>query len=1005
MTASRMDHKQAEAERITKELQAGARQSSALELLLQRAQLYADLGSEDKAKADISQAAALAREPGASAASVAAVEKAFRELSVSNPSHSAASKSKYAAHTSDAIVDSIARFVEADQSSDDTASGIAEAVGVLSSRIIQSDRNLLLAEAQLCQLVDAFHTICERAKPTKDLDLLAAALAGCARSALTQLAVPTGSSDGKEPDPAARSALVKVAARIAEAWERHQNDGSFKQQTCKLGAAFYTTAAYALSTHEGSQNDSVLSEVARRSFSFCVSQVWLIGTLPVATHGEYRDVGQGVLRLLTANRPLFLSLFVTSAPAIERLLFLLGQPSGSERRSMATLIVSQLVASAKDPSNSSKLHGYDPPTARSGVPALALTKLQQSAVRVLDGWVQSTAQAERTRGLSAMAALYEAGIGSDLVAELWLRSGWVDELWDQGDVDLKKAQLALLELADASSSDTAVGPRMKKAGNGLVQELVRKGGSKSATSEDREMAERAAVVLAKWSGMASAPAAATTESGGVVESVPTEDADPVVLADMHMQRITDLLASNGEPDRAAVERATEALGYLCLQSKLKEHVVRNESLLKGLFSFATKSPVASLKFSAIMLVRNLTQYRVVLTEEQKRMRQLQQMGNKAQKKAAGAAGDEEDQASDASEHVSARAVLVSKAGAVSLLVSAVQSRMGPSDSVKDAVAEIAVALATTQALRGLLVQQGGVRALLSILTSDAPKATTTPYLPQALRQNRDRLVAFALAKIAISVPPHLAFPDPRELVRLLLSLLLEDTDAQALLMKFEALLALTNLASAQPGSPGDVRGFLANDLNGFAIVEMCVLSEHPLVRRAATELVCNLVYDPKVFERYAANADREIPAEDSSSRIIELPDDDEDGDGSSYRSQRLHLLVALADVDDAPTRSAAAGALAVLTSDPRCCRYLFLIHPRASDVFLSLADDSGAQAADLKHRVAVIWANAASCGDKRVVSRMRQQEGVAESLETMANDSSMPYYTAAKSALEGLGGK
>ncbi|KAJ2107184.1 SWI5-dependent HO expression protein 4 [Coemansia sp. RSA 922] len=998
MTSSPTSSKQTEVERITKELQAGAQHSSALELLLERAQLYADLGDEEKAKADISQAAALAREPEASAASVAAVEKAFRAISVSN---TGVGTGKYATQTNDAIVDSVAKFVAESLSPEDSAKYIAEAIGVLSSRIAQNKRDVsLLTESQLCQLVDAFHTICERVKLTKDQDELAAALSSCVRSALSQLAVPAATNREADRDTADRSALVKVAARIAETWERHQNDGHFKQQTCRLGVALYTAAAYALSTHEASQNDSILSEVVRRSFAFCVSQLWLVGTLPVATADEYRDVGQGILRLLTANRPLFLSLFVTCTPAIERLLTLLGQPSGSGRRSMAMLIVSQLVASAKDPSNSSRLPGYEPPAARGGAPALALTKLQQCVVRVLDSWVQSTAQAGRTQGLLAIAALYESGVGSDLVAELWLQSGWVDELWDQGDVDLKSTQLALLALADASSSDAAVGPGMKKAGNGLVQELVRKGSSKSTTNEDRELAELAAVVLAKWSGVASAPVAAPEP--GVVKAVPTEDADPMVLADMHMQRIIDLLASNAEPDCAAVERATEALGYLCLQSKLKEHVSQNEALLKGLFLFATKSTVASLKFSVIMLIRNLTQYRVVLTEEQKRMRQLQQMGAKAQNKAGVSKPvEEEDQALDAPERVSARALLVSKAGAVSLLVSAVQPRTSPSDSVRDAVAEIAVALATTQGLRGLLVQQGGVRALLNILTGDAPKASSAPYAPQALTQNRDKHVAFALAKIAISVPPHLAFADPRELVRLLLSLLLEDTDAQALLMKFEALLALTNLASAQPGSAGDVRGYLANDLNGFAIVEMCVLSEHPLVRRAATELVCNLVYDPKVFEKYAANADRGIPAEDS--RIVELPsDDDEDGAATdSYRSQRLHLLVALADVEDVPTRSAAAGALAVLSSDPRCCRYLFLVHPRAADVLGALADDSSEAAVDFKHRVAVVWANAASCGDTRVVDKLRQL-GVAESLQGMANDSSMPYYAAAKSALECL---
>ncbi|KAJ2506374.1 SWI5-dependent HO expression protein 4 [Coemansia sp. RSA 2052] len=1017
MTSSQASSKQAKAEQLTRELLAGgAQQSSALELLLQRARLYADLGDEDKAKADISQAAALAREdPATEAASVAAVERAFREISVSNIGDP---NSKYAAHTSDAIVNSAVKYVAtiADQSLGEEkaateAGDIAEAVRVLSGRIAQSKHGqpALLSEPQLDQLVDAFHTLCERTKLASDQGSLAAEIASCVRSALAHMAVPTAN------DSEAKSALVSVAVRIAETWERNQTNGSFKQQACGFGAAMYTTAAFALSTHEASHDD--ISEIVRRSFAFCVNQLWLVGTTPVASAEEFGGIGQGILRLLTANRPLFMSLFAPYTLAVERLLTLLGQAAGSQRRSMAMLIVSQLVAAAKDPANSSMFPGYEAPTARGGAPPIALVRLQQTAVRVLDAWVQSTAQAERAQGLLAMAALYESGVGSDLVAELWLRGGWIDELWDQGDVDRKQTQLALLALADASSADAAVGPGMKKAGNALVQEFVRKGKSKVATSEDRQLADLAAVILAKWSGVAAPAAAETTPDnggGGVVEAMPTEDADPIVLADMHAQRIVDTLAASSG-DTSAVERAAEALGYLCLQPRLKEHVVQNEAMLRGLFSFAAKSIVASLKFSVVMLVRNLTQYRAVLTEEQKRMQQLQQMGAKAQNKAganAKDAGEEEDQALNAPERVSARAQLVCKAGAVSLIVSAVQPRMSPSDSVRDAVAEIAVALATTPALRGLLVQQGGVRALLSSLTSDAPKAATAL---QALRQSRDKHVAFALAKIAISVPPHLAFPDPREIVRLLLSLLLEDTEAQSLLMKFEALLALTNLASAEPGSSSDVRGYLANDLGGYAVVETCVLSEHPLVRRAATELVCNLVYDPKVFERYAAGSDKGIPLLEEECRIVELPSDDEEevdvdvgAAEFSYRSQRLHLLVALADVDDVPTRSAAAGALAVLSSDPRCCRYLFLIHPRASDVLLALAadDTDGDKQMEMafKHRVAVIWANAASCGDARVCAKLREQVKIAESLREMASDSSTPYHAAANSALEQLQG-
>ncbi|KAJ1899762.1 class II myosin, partial [Kickxella alabastrina] len=360
----------------------------------------------------------------------------------------------------------------------------------------------------------------------------------------------------------------------------------------------------------------------------------------------------------------------------------------------------------------------------------------------------------------------------------------------------------------------------------------------------------------------------------------------------------------------------------------------------------------------------------------------------------------------------ARCVLVCRAGGcLGLLAAAVQPAARPSEGLRDAVADTFLALAAVPALRGLLAQQGGVRCLLRhLLTADAPKARAAKALPSALLQGRDRCVAFALAKIAISVPPHLAFDDPREIARLLLALLAEESDAQALLMRFEALLALTNLASAPPGSSHDVRGYLANDLDGISLVELVLLSDHVLVRRAATELVCNLVYDEAVFERFAKGADTHVPADEFTPGIVELPSDAEgdgaDSDGAGYRSQRLHLLVALADVDDAATRSAAAGALAVLTSDPRCCRYLFLVHPRAGDVILGLlAVEDGVgdeEAAAFRHRVAVIWANAVSCGDRSVVARLGADDGVVAALREMTADAELPYYAAAKSALDQL---
>ncbi|KAJ1960219.1 SWI5-dependent HO expression protein 4, partial [Dipsacomyces acuminosporus] len=770
-------------------------------------------------------------------------------------------------------------------------------------------------------------------------------------------------------------------------------------------------------------------------FKFFISQLWLIGSLPASAVNEFRNVGQGALRLLTVNKPLFIHTFVAESASLsknsrnkgaisplERLLYILGD--GGEdlggKQPLAVLIASQLVPAAKDPANSSMFPGYNPATVRSaGALPIALTQMRSLATLILDSWVQSDIQAERSRGLLSMASLYEAGVGSDLTADLWLKNGWAEDLWDQGEFDKQETQLALLKLANESSTDVNIGKQMKKFGNGLVQALVRKGSSKGANEMDSRLADAAAIVLSKWSGApktaASAGSAATAlgqpdnEQGSGITELPSEpsvdDMDPLQLADMHIRRITECTTKPGSDDAAAaaaaaVEKATEALGYLCLKPRLKEHVSQNSSLLKSLFSFAQKQPSASLKFSTSMLIRNLTQYRPVLTEEQKRMQQLQQLSRRAQQKSPGKDGDkpttvgdelkqaeadddgddEEGKKLDSAEHVSKRAALLCNAGCISVLVSAVQPKQHPSDNIKDAVAEIMVALATTQTLRGLIVQQGGVRALLSIATKDAPKASSSKtaaaarsYTPQALRQQRDRNIALSLAKIAISTPPHLAFSDPREIVRLLLSLLAEESDSQAMLMRFEALLALTNLASSDPGSAYDVRGYMANDLNGIGLVEMIMLSDHPLIRRASTELVCNLIYEPSVFERYAKNADKSIPkatsddvdapAEVLPSGIVELASDD-DGDGhgdaglggsdsDAYRSHRLHLLVALSDVDDAQTRSAASGALAVLSNDPGCCRYLFLAHPRAPDVLLALAQDSSVDAqmqAAFKHR-------------------------------------------------------
>ena len=120
----------------------------------------------------------------------------------------------------------------------------------------------------------------------------------------------------------------------------------------------------------------------------------------------------------------------------------------------------------------------------------------------------------------------------------------------------------------------------------------------------------------------------------------------------------------------------------------------------------------------------------------------------------------------------------------------------------------------------------------------------------------------ALAKITITTNPEIAFPGQRvrrlsvslsffahcylpfqmlELVRPIIKLLKIERTA---LENFEALMALTNLASI---SEAVRRRILKED--GFSQIEQYMFEEHPMLRRAATECMCNLVVQEEVRHR------------------------------------------------------------------------------------------------------------------------------------------------------------
>lgn len=102
-----------------------------------------------------------------------------------------------------------------------------------------------------------------------------------------------------------------------------------------------------------------------------------------------------------------------------------------------------------------------------------------------------------------------------------------------------------------------------------------------------------------------------------------------------------------------------------------------------------------------------------------------------------------------------------------------------SERAREQVARVFLALCTKPEYRGQIIQQGGAKALVPLANDNTDKGKLC--------------AAQALAKLAITADPNLAFPGQRslELVRPLLAL----ANSRKGLHMFEASMALTNLAS------------------------------------------------------------------------------------------------------------------------------------------------------------------------------------------------------------------
>ncbi|KAI0435928.1 putative actin cytoskeleton organization protein [Xylaria telfairii] len=460
-----------------------------------------------------------------------------------------------------------------------------------------------------------------------------------------------------------------------------------------------------------------------------------------------------------------------------------------------------------------------------------------------------------------------------------------------------------------------------------VQEIP---GSISMRRHSRAVQTLAAVILAKLRAVPSTAQQTTTDNEGRIQPAVTS------IEDLSKKFTTLILADPESSKRHSVE----GLAYATIQPTVKEEVAHNPELLKTLVKILGDAPAKSpLTYGALSIFTNLTRYQPVQSEEEKKINQLKAYANAAGKLATLNPLNDND-------HVGDRCKCVFEAGVVPVLVT--HSRHGSSASLS-LIISIIFSLSVTPNLRGQLSQQGAVNLLIAAWSA----------LPDTDDQAK-RTAAQALARILISTNPSLVFGGTRArpqnaAIRPLISILTPDPAAETrdLLPTFEALMALTNLASTDD----DTRTTIIRV--AFPEIEEQLLSSNHLVSKAATELICNLVESVEGVALYAAD--------------------------DPQAANRLHILLALADAEDEATRSAAGGALASLTAYEEVGRSV-IKRKRGVEVVLGLCSEDNE---DLRHRGVFIILNMIAYEEelgKLARKEIREKNGL-EILKTCAKKS------------------
>ena len=372
----------------------------------------------------------------------------------------------------------------------------------------------------------------------------------------------------------------------------------------------------------------------------------------------------------------------------------------------------------------------------------------------------------------------------------------------------------------------------------------------------------------------------------------TEEEKSSASTEEKTSKTTTTPKKKGEED--VKKWAADGLAYLSLDADVKEALIDDRRSLAALVELGQRGDLSVL-FGVVTTFVNLTNS----YDKEELLPELVELAKFSKHHVP------EEHEMDAAEFVAGRCRALAELHVTAAMVALTRSH---SKTSRESISRVFNALCEVKELRGQVVQEGGVAALLKLATE----------------QNTDlgkQLAGQALARIAITNDPKVVFRDQRsvEVVGPIMALLHPDRKG---LQNFEALMALTNLAQTSPA----VRNRILKD-GGFASIEQYAYEEHRELRRAAVQCIVNLILSEAVVKYYEAEgSDRtkylvllcsSICGGLSDEEDKEEEDKDGDGDGKEAEAE------AEEDVD-LETVSAAAGALAMLTSvSPKAAQKVF----------------------------------------------------------------------------------